>query len=164
MVKMMTKDGQSTALTTQKPIQITSANGTIKLRNYKDADYNSVIGVLKECELFAEYLDNRKSLQKKTKIFPGSIIVATTSKQIVGCVYALNEARSISHLAVTKRFRKKGIASMLLSEAENYLVANSIYEWTLFTLKDREDLHKYYTKRGYEKGAEFAIFTKRKVE
>ena len=133
----------------------------VTLRSYKDRDYNAVTSILKEGRLFSKHLDYRESLRNKIRTFPGSIIVASTPKQIVGCVYVLREAHSISHLTVKKKFRKKGIATMLLNAAEEYLISNNISEWTLFALNDRADLHDYYTNRGYQKGNEFVIFTKK---
>ncbi len=133
----------------------------LTIKPYKDSDYARVSKILMQAKLFYAPWDSKESLKRKTRIFPGSVIIAANGKQIIGCVYVLTEIGGfICQLAVKKEFRGKGVGSSLLNAAEDYLIKNKVHEWILWTYDEREDLHNYYIKRGYRKRGKYSFFTK----
>lgn len=123
----------------------------MKLRTYGDSDYNAVKKILKEAGLFDKVWDSRKNLKNKIKNNPKSIILAIEKNKVAGCIYAQTDGWEgfLWRLAVSNKYRKRGIGTTLLRSAERFLRKKDVKEIGLFVNSKNTDLHKYYKKRGY---------------
>ena len=133
----------------------------IKLRTYKEKDYNSLRAVLKEADMFYPTWDNRNTLKQKLSSSPGSVIVAVKDDKVIGCVYVLSEiGGSLAHLAVKADFRGQGIGEQLLRKGEDFLKKKGVKEVTLFVDSKNTSLHSFYKKRRYVQRSSYLRFTK----
>jgi len=70
---------------------------------------------------------------------------------IVGSVYNFTEWEgAIFRLAVLPLYRKKGIGSLLMQEAEKRLKEKGALEVQLFVHEDDIEVQEYYRKRGFK--------------
>ena len=123
-----------------------------KIRCYKDSDYQDVKANLQEGNLYNPDCDKRESLREKIKTDPNSIIVAVVDEKVVGNIYVVAEpwCAFIFRLAVRKSYRKSGIGSLLLKEAERKLAKTGVKWVSVFVDDNNSQLKKYYSKRQYE--------------
>ena len=137
----------------------------VEIRDYTNADYEAVRTNLVDGNLFNPDKDTREVLNSKIKASPGSILVAAIDGQVVGNVYLLQDSWNsfIFRLAVRKDFRKQGIGSLLMKEAENRLKSAGTAAISLFIREDDSELRYYYTKRGYEPMEHFHRFMHKRL-
>lgn len=123
----------------------------IDVRRYRDEDYQAVKVNLQEGNLFVDSLDTREVLRAKIESDPDSILVAAIDGQVVGNVYLIRDMWNsfIFRLAVRRDFRKRGIGSKLMEEAERLLKEKGVKDVALFVRSDDRELIDYYQDRGY---------------
>lgn len=80
----------------------------IIIRNYRDSDYENVKFNLQEGALFDPIKDTKENLKIKNKRNPGSIIVATINKKVVGNIFIVEDGwvAYLFRLAVYTNCRK----------------------------------------------------------
>ncbi len=124
---------------------------TIHIRDYADSDYEDVRKNLEDGALFDADWDSRENLTHKIERNPGSIIVAIADHEVIGNVYIVEDgwAAFIFRLAVRKPYRRRGIATMLLKEAEKRLAEKGVKEVALLVRNEEDELKSFYGKRGY---------------
>ena len=124
----------------------------VEIRNYKDSDYEDVKTNLKEGDLYDEVWDSRENLKKKIERDPDSIIVAVEDGKAIGNIYVIRDgwANFVFRLAVRKTHRNKGIAKVLMKEAETRLKQIGVKECSLFVRDDDNKLKEWYKKQGYQ--------------
>ena len=124
----------------------------ITVRDYHRSDYVRVRTTLEEVEMYDPVRDSADNLLKKIQLDPGSVIVAVDGKKAIGNVYAMYDGvfAFIFRLAVRKGYQKKGVGSLLLTEAENRLREKGAARISLW-IREQElpQLHHFYQKRGY---------------
>ena len=123
----------------------------VEIRNYRDSDYEDVKKNLEDGELYYFECDSRENLKRKIERDPDSILVAVVDGRAVGSVYIVAEpwCAFIFRLVVRKDYRKTGTSSLLMKEAEKILKEKGIKWVSVFVEDSKEDLKKYYEKRGY---------------
>lgn len=124
----------------------------ITLRSYRDEDYLDLRTTLQEARMFDEVRDNLNNLHTKITTDPSSVIVAAEGDKVVGNVYTMYDGvfAFIFRLAVLESYRKQGVGSLLLEEAEKRLRkkgAASVSVWV--RQSELERLEDFYQKRGY---------------
>ena len=126
------------------------------IRSYQPTDYPQVKTLLQEAGLFDEAMDAQIHLDQKIKTFPGSILIASSAKQIVGCLIIVADfGPFLFRLAVKKPFRRQGLGTKLLTTAETHLRQHHHREAILFVAYKNQDLINFYKKRGYQLGHVF---------
>jgi len=121
------------------------------IRDYKDSDYSEVAAILKEATLFSQKLDTVHNLHEKITHSPGSILVAEVEGRVVGTIYIIFDRWQslIHHLAVKEEYRKQGIGTQLMKEAE-IRIENFGSPRVSGTIRENSPhLEKYYTELGY---------------
>lgn len=123
----------------------------ISIRPYNDSDYNAIKKILQQSDMYDKVWDSRKNLKKKIRTLPGSIILATDNGNVIGCVYAQTDGWEglVWRLAVLKDYRKHGIGTKLLKNAEKFLKKKGVREVGMLVNSKNEELQKYYKQRGY---------------
>lgn len=126
----------------------------IDIRPYKNSDYQEVKKLYIEGGIYYEGTDSYGNLQKKIARDPKSIFVAIEGKEIAGTVSITEDGRMtlISRLAVSWKYRNKGIGKVLMKKAEEELTLRGCDKFNILVREENKNLQKYYEKQGYEKG------------
>ncbi len=136
----------------------------VQIRPYLPQDYAQIKSILEEAGMFDPIWDKERNLNSKIERNPNSILVASADNNVIGNVYIVEDGWEgfIFHLAVRQQYQGKGVGSKLIAEAEQLLRKKGVEEVALFVDSNKEDLFKYYTKRGYrDYGGEYKCLVKR---
>lgn len=134
----------------------------VTIRPYGPGEYQGVVAVLKEAGIFDEDMDAEMRYQGKIEKSPGSILIALSGAQVIGCIVVVEEwGPLLFRLAIVKEFRHKGLGGQLLEQAEEYLRKKYHKEAHLLVEENDRDLQKYYEKRGYKQGGIYRWMAKR---
>jgi ribosomal protein S18 acetylase RimI-like enzyme len=89
-------------------------------------------------------------------------LVAIINSEIVGTVLGGFDGRRglIYHLAVSRPFREKGIASQLMIAIESRLKSKGCIRSYLFVTEDNPEAMQFYEKRGWERMVHVHPFAK----
>jgi len=106
--------------------------------------------------------DTAEEIQKKLERDPDLFLVAELDTRLIGSVMGGYDGRRglIYHLAVEAGFRKKGIASELMSEVEGRLQAKGCVKCYLLVFADNSNAARFYEKRGWNQMKDDLIFGK----
>jgi ribosomal protein S18 acetylase RimI-like enzyme len=123
----------------------------VKFRNYRDPDYNEWKLLLQKEGMFDAGWESRENMRKKIRNDPASVILAIADGKIVGNIFYIQDGWGsfLFRLVVKKGYRKKGIGTMLIREAEKRLRKKGVRETWLFTDHEKRDLIGFYRKRGF---------------
>lgn len=126
----------------------------ITVRPYITSDYPQVKVVLKEGGLFYDPNDSEDAMERKIKKDPNSVFVATESGLPVGTVSIMEDGRMpfVFRLAVSEKYRNRGIGASLMSKAEEELRSRGYNEITILVEENNSELKDYYKRQGYEEG------------
>jgi len=133
-------------------MQLPSLNFMIDIRPYRTDDELEVIHLWKK--VFPEtplHNDPLRDIQSKLKIQPGLFLVAVKDHLLVGTAMAGYDGHRgwIYYLAVDPAFRRNGIGTALMKEAEGLLAQKSCPKLNLQIRADNSDLKAFYEKLGY---------------
>lgn len=119
------------------------------IKSYKPADYEQLKQLLVTCELFDKSYDTKEKLKNKKP--EGSIIVAEDNGKIVGCIFFTWDGwdSSLYRLAVHPDYRKHGLGTKLLEEAENRLKHLGADVASLRVHVNNKEAKEFFRKRGY---------------
>ncbi len=123
----------------------------IQIRDYQTSDYEGLKANLEAAHMFDPEWDTKDNLKRKLAKYPGSILVAVDDGTVVGNVYIVgdNFQTIIFRLAVKEDYRKQGIGSRLMDEAERRMKENGINHVALLVREGEEKTVAWYKKRGY---------------
>lgn len=94
----------------------------MEIRESKLEDVKEIIALWKETNLYFDPFDREKRLVEKIEKEPELLLVAEEEGEVIGAVIGNYGWRvSIDHLAVDKKYRKKGIGKQLLEEIKKRL-------------------------------------------
>jgi ribosomal protein S18 acetylase RimI-like enzyme len=95
--------------------------------------------------------DPLRDIQSKLKIQPGLFLVAENDRLLVGTAMAGYDGHRgwIYYLAVDPVYRRKGIGTALMKEAEDLLAQKSCPKLNLQIRADNSELQAFYEKLGY---------------
>lgn len=127
----------------------------VKIRPYTSEDYPYVRDIYEEGELFVDAIDTEENLRTKIEKDPKSILVAVKNNKVVGTISILEDGRMafIFRIAVTKKERRQGIATMLLKEAERILKQKGLKKVSILVSEKVKELWNYYEGLGYNRGS-----------
>ncbi len=135
-----------------------------KIRFYKNSDYEQVKKLYVEGGIYYEGTDSYGNIKRKISRDPKSIFVAIEGKEIAGTVSITEDGRMtlISRLAVSWKFRSKGIGKALMKKAEEELSARGCDKFNILVREENKNLQGYYEKQGYAKGNIYRWMEKKK--
>ncbi len=95
--------------------------------------------------------DSREGIVRYLKRNPGTCFAAAIDDQIIGVILTGHDGRRgiIHHLCVHPDFRRMGIASRLVSEAEEALGKEGIQKVFGLVFTDNEAANAFWEKQGY---------------
>lgn len=153
----------------------------IKIRKYKEEDFNDFANLTKENHEFIVSLDSHNLLhvgKKYAKYFArkyikdakesgGQIFIAEVDNKISGCIVTLIikstkiekekfrniKVGRISNLVVNKDYRKNGIGRKLIKIAESYLKKSKCKFIKLGVFAPNINARSIYSKLGYEENS-----------
>lgn len=122
------------------------------LRSYKTTEFDEVMQLLKDTNLYFESCDQPYSVNTKSIEDPESIVVAVIDDKIVGCAFIVTEpwANIIYHAAVNSDFRGKGIGKALLEYSENLIKARGGIQVAMYVMSENVEVVKGLKLKGYK--------------
>jgi ribosomal protein S18 acetylase RimI-like enzyme len=95
--------------------------------------------------------DEVDEIQKKLQHDPDLFLIAEEHGEVVGTVMGGFDGRRgmIYHLAVSKKYRRKGIGNQLMDELERRLKTKGCIRCYLLVTVDNESAMRFYEKRGW---------------
>jgi len=125
----------------------------MELRSYKTSDFNQVLQLLKDTNLYFEACDTRETINAKSIEDPESIVVAEAGAGlIIGCAFIVTEpwANIIYHMAVDPNFQNKGIGTALLEYGEDLIKERGRIGVSMYVMSDNVDALRLYERKGYK--------------
>lgn len=135
----------------------------MEVRNYKDSDYESVVGLYKNSELyggqFDEDRDSRERMRKHMERDPEAVLICENENEVVGTISLIENVRtawlfrfaSTSEESTKKLFEKA--SEILKSRGHKQVLVYSP------SGNDKLDL-RYKSLLGFEKGNDYTCFWK----
>lgn len=135
----------------------------IEIHYYEDLFYEDVKDVLQEGELYDETWETKENLRRKIKRDPESILIAKDGKNIVGCVFIVEDGWNgfIWRLSVKKTYRERGVGKKLMKRAEEIIRSRGIKESSLFIDVKKDFLKEWYKKQNYEGNSDWTFMYKK---
>jgi ribosomal protein S18 acetylase RimI-like enzyme len=136
------------------------------LREYRPNDYDALVALWDESRLpyKPHGRDKRDRLEREITKPNAIFLLAEVEGKLVGSVLATHDGRKgwINRLAVAPAFRQRGIARMLLTEAEDRLSRQGIEIVACLVEDGNVDSMRFFEKFGYTRFDGITYFTKRK--
>jgi ribosomal protein S18 acetylase RimI-like enzyme len=119
-----------------------------------DADLEAVLGLWSDAGAGIQLhrSDEPSEIRKKLQRDPDLFLVAETDGRIVGAVLGGFDGRRgmVYHLAVARRFRRKGIGARLMDALEGRLRAKGCLKYYLLVTPDNREAIALYQGLGWE--------------
>ena len=126
-----------------------------KIRSVTIADYNSIFELWNSTEQSRRALnqvdDSREGVERYLRRNPDTCFAAVADDKIVGVILSGHDGRRgmIHHLCVHPDFRRMGIASRLVSSAEEALRKENIHKIFGLVFKNNAAANDFWESRGY---------------
>ena len=121
------------------------------IRPFEQRDRAEVIDLWMECGLVVPHNNPRRDIDRKTGVNPEWFVVGIIAGSIVGTCMAGYEGHRgwINYLAVSPRFRRRGLARKLMEHAERVLAAAGCPKINLQVRTSNDEVIKFYESVGY---------------
>jgi ribosomal protein S18 acetylase RimI-like enzyme len=121
------------------------------IRQYVTADRDEVIELWKQCGLVFQQNDPGRDIERKLKVNPEWFLVGELDGRIIAACMAGYEGHRgwINYLAVEPRYRRRGLASKLIREAERLLRETGCPKINLQIRTSNSDVIEFYKAIGY---------------
>jgi ribosomal protein S18 acetylase RimI-like enzyme len=138
----------------------------VEIREFRPADYDAVMSLwqVSGLPLKPDGRDSRDKILKEITQETATFLVAEDDGRLIGTVLATHDGRKgwINRLAVLPEFRHRGIARLLLKEAEDSLYRRGLEIITCLIEDDNPGSMAFFQKAGYIKHEDIIYFSKRK--
>ena len=133
----------------------------ISIRQVKIEDYEGIYSLWNSTEQSKRALnpvdDSREGIERYLRRNPNTCFLALSEKgsgdepKVVGVILTGHDGRRaiIHHLCVHPSFRRQGIASQLVKEAEEALKKEGISKIFGLVFKDNDDANTFWEREGY---------------
>jgi ribosomal protein S18 acetylase RimI-like enzyme len=123
----------------------------VQIRAFQTADEDAVIRVWRECDLVRPNNDPHKDIRRKLAVRPDLFLVGIMENQIVATVMAGYEGHRgwLNYLGVLPSFRKRGVARLLVAEAERLLRLEGCAKINLQVRNANQGVVEFYRRIGY---------------
>ena len=121
------------------------------IREFRDQDYDAVVGVWRAAGLTIKPSDTLPELRKVVDRNPGLVLVAEEDGEVLGTVIGAWDGRRawVYHLAVLPPSQGRGIGRMLMEELERRLHAVGAAKLNLLVERGNAAVAGFYRKLGY---------------
>ena len=123
----------------------------LTIRAYQKSDEERIINLWFECGLVAPWNNPRRDIERKMSQDPSLFLVGEIGGSVVcSCMAGYDGHRGwIYYLAVKPDCQRKGLASKMISEAENRLLEIGCPKIDLMVRKSNKNVISFYNKIGY---------------
>ena len=125
----------------------------IHIRPFQSDDEKEVIELWIQCGLVVPHNNPTRDIQRKLNVNPEWFLVGLIDNRIVSTCMAGYEGHRgwINYLAVSPRYRRQGLATRVIAEAEKKLRAAGCPKINLQIRESNEIVMRFYEKIGYSK-------------
>jgi len=138
----------------------------VAVRKFRMKDYDALIALWDDSRLSykPQGRDRRDKIEREIKGPNAIFLVAEIDGQLIGSIFATHDGRKgwVNRLAVSPAFRRRGIATRLVEEAESRLfnleieiVACLIEDWNVSSAQ-------FFERLGYRRAEDITYLSKRK--
>ena len=119
-------------------------------------DYDAIFDLWNSTEQSRRALnpvdDSREGINRYLKRNPDTCFAAVSEGKIIGVILSGHDGRRglIHHLCVHPEYRRKGIAGVLVTTAENALQKEGIQKIFGLVFKDNDPANAFWESRGYK--------------
>ena len=128
------------------------------------ADYDAVYALWAKAGagIHLRISDEPEEIRKKIARDPDLFLVVQADDSIIGAVMGGFDGRRgmMYHLAVAPKYRRQGIAHLLVDALEEKLKEKGCIRYYLLVTKDNETAINFYRSRGWENMDDLFIFAK----
>ena len=132
---------------------MTDVQGIITYRMMTIDDYDKVYNLWMSCRNmgFNNLDDSKEGIDKYLKRNPTTCFVAVNGEDVIGVILSGHDGRRgfIHHMAVSEKYRHRGIASNLLDHALAALEAEGINKIALLVFNYNEAGNAFWESRGF---------------
>jgi len=136
-----------------------------KFRNFQTSDYDLLISLWEAAGLpyKPRGRDSYEKMSEEILRADNEIILCEVEDRLVGCILLTHDRRKgwLNRLAVHPDFRRCGIASQLIKEAEKRLINKGLGIITCLIEEDNPDSRKMFIEQGYVEHKEIIYYSKR---
>jgi len=122
------------------------------IREYKSNDYDRIVQILKDAELYDEIWGSRANFTDLASRNSDNIFVAEMNGEIVGVQRIVPQGPDLAilyRLAVKAEFRERGIATRLLEKAAEIAKKRGICELGMYVDSRNDKLLNFYSERNF---------------
>ena len=125
----------------------------LKIRPYHPDDEKEVIDLWSECNLIAPQNNPKHDIERKLRVNPQWFLVGILEDKVVATCMAGYEGHRgwINYLAVSPHYRRQGIATLIMNQAENRLRAAGCPKINLQIRETNTEVIQFYQNIGYAK-------------
>ena len=134
------------------------------VRNYKTEDYQQIISLYKQSELyggqFDENRDSEERLSRRIASDPEAILVCETEGKIIGTVSLIEDGRVawLFRFAVEKSEYEQNAINALCDKALAILRAHGHKQVLIYAPANSKDFEQRYSVLGFEKGNDYTCY------
>ena len=133
----------------RSPLVPNDINVTFRLRSYTSADFDPICAIDRAC-YSPEIAYSRREMRGYLNAPGAECIVAESESGMAGfCITACRRVGYIVTIDVLEEFRRQGLGTALLFEAENRLAGKGVRVVTLDTATDNASAIAFWQKHGY---------------
>ena len=140
----------------------------MKIRSLTIADYDQIVALWKRSGLLFKPSgrDHRGAVQAQMAANPDFFLGAFEDNRLVGVIVATSDDRKgwINRLAVDPDSRRRGIAELLISEAEKVLHKHGTRIFCALIDDDNKGSKQLFKKCGYEEHRDIVYFRKKESD
>lgn len=137
----------------------------LSIRKMKTSDYDDLIKLWTEADLpyRPRGRDRKNKISGELQNPSTNILLMEYEHNIIGSIFATHDGRKgwINRLTIIPKFRNKGLAIKLITEAENILIQQGIEIIACLIENWNKQSMKLFQKTGYKKHTDIIYFTKR---
>jgi ribosomal protein S18 acetylase RimI-like enzyme len=125
----------------------------LSIRPYQPNDKEGVINLWFECDLVVPQNNPMLDIERKLKVNPEWFLIGVLDGRVVATCMAGYEGHRgwINYLAVSPQYRRRGIATQMMEEAERKLRAAGCPKINLQVRETHEEVTQFYESIGYAK-------------
>ena len=134
------------------------------IRNYKTEDYQQVVALYKQSELyggqFDENRDSEERLSRRIASDPETILVCEIGGKIIGTVSLIEDGRVawLFRFAVEKGGSEQNVLNALCDKTLAILRAHGHKQVLVYAPANSKDFENRYATLGFEKGSDYTCY------
>lgn len=123
----------------------------VTIRPYRRDDEDGVVRLWFECDLIVPWNNPVRDIERKLEVDPEWFLVGLSGGEVVATCMAGYEGHRgwINYLAVSPPYRRRGIATKLMKEAERLLERAGCPKINLQIREGNEEVIRFYESIGY---------------